>query len=118
MKQTLFLFFALFTCVLLAQTKVSGVINDASGQPVAFANVIFKGSNEGTISNEDGRFYLESSNTYTEVIFSFVGFSNKEVTLTQRSNYSMVVLLEEEAATLNEVVIISGKQSKKNNPCY
>ncbi len=116
MKQTLFLFFALFTCVLLAQTKVSGVVQDASGDPVAFANVIFKGSNEGTISNEDGRFYLESDKTYTGVIFSFVGFSNKEVTLTQRSNYNMIVLLEEEASALNEVVIISGKQSKKNNP--
>lgn len=102
--------------LVFSQTKVSGVIKDGLGEPVAFANVIFKGSNEGTISNEEGRFYLESDNTYTEVVFSFIGYTSKEVILKQRSNYKMEVTLEEETASLDEVVIFSGKQSKKNNP--
>ncbi|OAB76222.1 DUF5686 and carboxypeptidase-like regulatory domain-containing protein [Cochleicola gelatinilyticus] len=100
----------------LAQTKVSGVVKDPTGMSVAFANVIFKDSNEGTITNEDGRFYLESDETYTDVIFSFVGYETKEIVLTERSTYKMEVILEEEAASLDEVVIFSGKQSKKNNP--
>jgi hypothetical protein len=45
---------------LITQTKVSGIIVDKSKQAIPFANVAFKGSNEGTVSNEDGRFYLES----------------------------------------------------------
>jgi hypothetical protein len=100
----------------VAQTKVSGEVKDAFGEPVAFANVIFKDSNEGTITNEDGRFYLESDETYTTVIFSFIGYTTKEITLTEHSTYKIEIVLEEEAASLSEVVIYSGKQSKKNNP--
>ncbi|MBZ0327342.1 MAG: DUF5686 and carboxypeptidase regulatory-like domain-containing protein [Altibacter sp.] len=116
MKHYYILFFFLVTSLVTAQTKISGVIKDASGEPVAFANVIFKDSNEGTISNEEGRFYLESDETYTEVVFSFIGYANKELTLPKRINYNMEVVLEEEASALSEVVLISGKQSKKNNP--
>ena len=46
-------------------------MNDAFGEPVAFANVIFKDSYEGTITNEEGRFYIESDETYTAVVVSF-----------------------------------------------
>lgn len=111
-----FLFFLLFTSFLSAQTKVSGVIKDESGDPIAFANVIFKDSNEGTITNEEGRFYLESTARYTEVLFSFIGYANKIVTLESQVSYNMTVVLEEEASALNEVVIHMGKQPKKNNP--
>lgn len=89
---------------------------DTNGEAVAYANVIFKDSNEGTISNEEGRFYLESDESYSVVVFSFMGYAETEIVLDQRSNYNMVVVLEEEASTLSEVVLISGKQSKKNNP--
>jgi hypothetical protein len=116
MKQILFFLFMGLATVAMAQTKVSGVIKDTAGTPIAFANVIFKDSNEGTISNEEGRFYLESDENYTEVVFSFIGFSSTEVTLTDRSTYNMEIVLEEEAAALDEVVIFTGKQSKKNNP--
>ncbi|WP_114490762.1 DUF5686 family protein [Candidatus Ulvibacter alkanivorans] len=116
MKQILFFLFMGLATVAMAQTKVSGVIKDTAGTPIAFANVIFKDSNEGTISNEEGRFYLESDDNYTEVVFSFIGFSSTEVTLTDRSTYNMEIVLEEEAAALDEVVIFTGKQSKKNNP--
>ena len=40
----------------LAQTKVNGYVYDESNQPIAFANVLFKGSTIGTITNEDGKF--------------------------------------------------------------
>ena len=116
MKHYFSLFFFLLSIVVVAQTKVSGVVIGDGGEPIPFANVIFKDSNEGTISNEDGRFYLESDETYSTVVFSFIGYSSKEVPLTQRSTYNMTVTLGEEAAALNEVVIISGNQSKKNNP--
>ena len=116
MKSTLYCFLAILCCYTgLAQTKVSGVIKDTSGEPVPFANVVFKNSIQGTISNEDGRFYLESDNTYDVVVFSFVGYTTKEVKLTKKVNYKMEVVLEE-GQKLEAVVIVSGKQPKKNNP--
>ena len=116
MKYLLFFTFLIVSTSVLAQTKVSGVIKDDTGESVAFANVFFKGSQEGTISDERGRFYLESKTTYSTVVFSFVGYTTKEVELTKPSTYEMVITLEESASALNEVVIYSGKTSKKNNP--
>lgn len=116
MKTYFTIFLLLCTVVMTAQTKVSGVVKDGSGTGVAYANVVFKNSREGTITNEEGRFYLESAMTYTEVVFSFVGYTTKEVVLEKRTNYNMNVVLDESADSLDEVVIYSGKTSKKNNP--
>lgn len=116
MKHFLFFIFTFISSLVFSQTKVSGVIKDVSGEPIAYANVIFKDSYEGTISNEEGRFYLESDKSYQVVVFSFIGFSNIEIELTQRSTYNMDIVLEEVASALDEVVVFSGKQSKKNNP--
>lgn len=112
----LLLGFLLFPLLLFGQTKVSGIVKDNFGEPVAFANVIFKDSNEGTITNEEGRFYLESDDTYTTLIFSFIGYAEKELLLTEKTTYNIEITLEEETAALDEVVVYSGKTSKKNNP--
>ena len=98
-----------------AQTKVSGIIVDKLKQPIPFANVIFKGSNEGVVSNEDGHFYLESKNNYKTLIVSSVSYSDREITLEKAVNYNFEIQLSE-IENLKEVVVFSGKTSKKNNP--
>jgi hypothetical protein len=98
-----------------AQTKVSGMVVDELGEPVAFANIMFKNSIEGTVSNDDGRFYLESDDTYTTLVVSFVGYQSTEIILEGAVNYNLVVTLLE-GGQLDEVVIYGGKRSKKNNP--
>src|SRR6478609_7829443 len=100
---------------IFAQTKVSGIVIDKSKQPVPFANVVFKNSNTGTVTNEDGRFYLESPNAYQTLVISSVGFAEKEMTLTKSVNYDFTVELDEQES-LKEVVLYAGKTSKKNNP--
>ena len=107
----------LFTSISLhSQSKVSGEVKDEFGDPVAYANVFFKNSNDGTITNENGRFYLETYDTHTSLVFSFVGYKTLEILLSEKNNFKMNIILEEESASLKEVVIFSGKQSKKNNP--
>ncbi|MFI2744056.1 DUF5686 family protein [Zhouia sp. PK063] len=100
---------------IFCQTKVSGKVIDQNGDPVPFANVIFKNSTEGTITNDDGSFYIESEKNYETLVVSFVGYATKEVTLEKRVNYNLNVTLEE-GEQLHEVVVFSGKMSKKNNP--
>ena len=116
MKNTLLLLILLFSFLASAQTKVSGIVSDESGEPVAFANVLFKNSTEGTISNDNGRFYLESESDYKTLIVSFIGYEGQEILLTSKVTYTMDIKLIESAEQLDEVVLISGKQSKKNNP--
>ncbi|TCK67484.1 carboxypeptidase-like protein [Winogradskyella wandonensis] len=114
MKQKLlFLFLALNSIIVLAQTKVSGYVFDESNQPIAFANVIFKGSTIGTITNEDGKFYLESDENWDTLEISFLGFEVFTYQLPKRVNYDLKFTLKEEAAALDAVVIVTGKQSKK-----
>ena len=113
-------FFTLFIVLFIgasnfAQTKVSGVVVDDKKSPIPYANVIFKGSNVAVNTDENGRFYMESPTTYTTLEVSFVGYNTKEVTLTKAVNYDMKILLSE-GEVLKEVVIYTGKTSKKNNP--
>lgn len=116
-KKILFLLglFVAFAATLSAQTKVSGVVYDNTNVPVPYANVYFKNTSEGVITDENGKFYLESKNTYTDIVVSFVGYSTKEVTLDKAVSYNLKVTLGE-GQELREVVIYSGKTSKKNNP--
>lgn len=117
MKLRLLLFFFVFALAATGwtQTKVSGIVVDESGQPVPYANVVLKGSNRGIVTNEDGRFYIESPDTYRTLVVSSVGFDNKEVALTKAVNYDFKIQLGS-GQKLNEVVVYSGKTSKKNNP--
>lgn len=114
-------FLALISCFLfpflaLSQTKAGGVVSDSQGNPVPFANVIYVDSNDGTITDENGRFYLETDESYKQLRVTFIGFAPKIIDLAGRVNYDLEIELEEEAEQMAEVVVYSGKQPKKNNP--
>ena len=117
MKKLFILIVVFFTLIHngFGQTKVSGIVLDNSNQPIPYANIVFKGSNTGVVSNEDGRFYIESPNNYSELIVSFVGFPDKIVKLPKLVNFDFKVILTE-GNTLKEVKIFAGKTSKKSNP--
>lgn len=117
MKHKLLIVLSLLCIVALnAQTKVSGYVFDTYNEPVAYANVLFKNSSEGTITDENGRFYLESKSTWETLVVSFLGYETQSLTLTSRVSFDLKFILEEASNTLNEVFIVTGKQSKKNNP--
>ncbi|HEU0135680.1 MAG TPA: DUF5686 family protein, partial [Flavobacterium sp.] len=109
------LFFLASATYIYSQTKVSGIVVDNMNQPVPYANVQFKGSTQGIVTNEDGRFYIESDNNYTAIVVSFMGFDTKEVPLPKLVNYDFKVVLSA-GQQLNEVTVFTGKTSKKDNP--
>jgi len=112
----LFFLFLISLNFVHAQTKVGGVVNDNSGKTVPFANVVFANSSTGTTTNEDGEFYLQDDGNYDTIVFSFIGYKTLKVPLKSSVNLDMKITLEEEASSLDEVVIYRGKTSKKNNP--
>ncbi|QYJ67134.1 DUF5686 and carboxypeptidase-like regulatory domain-containing protein [Flavobacterium litorale] len=117
MKKNILLlsFFLLIANTLFAQTKVSGVVFDKTNLPIPYANVYFKSSSEGVITDENGKFYLESENDHSAIVVSFVGFTPEEITLEKSVTYNLNVTLQD-GQELKEVVLYSGKTSKKNNP--
>jgi len=116
MKNFLFPFFLLFSLALLSQTKVGGKVIDETGEPVAFANVIFKNSTVGTTTDDNGNFYMESDSTHDKLEISFIGYETQDILLESRITYNMRITMLEGNQQLKEVVIYAGKQSKKNNP--
>ncbi|WP_224483917.1 DUF5686 family protein [Robertkochia aurantiaca] len=115
MKNLLLLLAFLTSFCLWSQTKVGGIVVDQNDVPIAFANVLFKNSTEGTITNDDGRFYLESEKSYDTLQVSLLGYSPQEIVLEKRVTYNMNIVLSE-GEELEEVVLYVGKQPKKNNP--
>lgn len=107
--------FLMVSQLLLAQTKVSGIVVDKTNQPIPFATITFKKSNVGVVANEDGRFYIESPQKHSVLVVSSAGFSEREIYLEDAVMYNFRVKLNE-AESLNEVVVFTGKTSKKNNP--
>ena len=111
----LFALIFLISTLAFSQTKVSGVVLDDAKQPVSYATVAFKNSPEGVIADENGKFYLESTKTYTTLAVSFVGYKDKDIELTGEHNYDLKIVLEN-SNEIAEVKIYGGKTSKKNNP--
>ena len=71
-----------------AQTKISGFVVDEQNETVPFANIVFVGSTTGTVSDENGKFYLESDNDSPGRIGVWIGWQiiksymkNNDVTL-------------------------------------
>ncbi|AEH01324.1 DUF5686 and carboxypeptidase-like regulatory domain-containing protein [Lacinutrix sp. 5H-3-7-4] len=108
--------FLLASVTVLAQTKISGHIYDESNEPIAYANVYFQGTSIGTITDENGTYYLEDDGNHDTVVFSFISYVTQTVPLKQKVTYDFDIVLKEDVAALDEVLIVSGKQPKKNNP--
>ena len=93
-NSTLLIIFLFLSISSFAQTKVSGIVVDNTNEPVPFANIVFKGSNTGVVSNEDGRFYIESPDNYSVLSVAFVGFPTQDFKLPKKVIYDFKVVLK------------------------
>ncbi len=100
--------FYLFSIGVFAQS-VRGKVKDASGEPIPFANVIEKGTTNGTTTNDQGEFTLSLKNSPAVIVISSVGFSTVEKNVSSGSTVDVV--LQEESGLLDEVVL-TGNRSK------
>ena len=92
-----------------AQTQVSGVVVDETGETVIGATVLIKGTSQGTVTDYDGNFALSAPANATLVI-SYVGMNTQEVTAAP--NMRIVMLADSE---LLEEVIVTGYGSFKKS---
>ncbi len=90
---------------------VTGTILDNTGQPLPGANIIEKGTSNGTQTDFDGNFSLDVSSENATLLISYVGFSSKEVSLNGKTNLN--ITLQEDIASLDEVVLIGYGTQKK-----
>ena len=91
---------------------VTGTITDKVGNPIIGANVVVKGTTNGTITNMDGYFSLRV-NKGSVLQISYIGFLTQEITIGDDNTLSIV--LKEDSETLDEVVVVGYSTQKKVN---
>jgi TonB-dependent starch-binding outer membrane protein SusC len=89
---------------LFAQSlRVNGTVKDDAGQPVPGANIIEKGTSNGTVADADGKFSLNVSQPNAVLSFSFIGYKTLEVGVNNQTEINAV--LPSDVTSLEEVVV-------------
>ena len=92
--------------------KISGVVKDETGEPVIGANVVVKGTTNGTVTDMNGRYSLEVPEGGVLQI-SYIGYNTQEVKV--GSGDVVNVSLREDSEALDEVVVIGYGTVKKSD---
>lgn len=91
--------------------KVSGIVLDEKGEPVIGANVMVKGTTNGTVTDMDGKFSLQIPEG-TELEVSYIGFLTQMVKVT---GDKVSVVIKEDTQKLDEVVVVGYGTMKKSD---
>ncbi|WP_455590708.1 TonB-dependent receptor [Bacteroides sp.] len=90
--------------------KVTGVVIDANDEPIIGANILVKGTTNGSITDINGNFSIEAdSKSILEI--TYIGYLKQEVPVGNQKNIR--VILAEDTKTLDEVVVIGYGVQKK-----
>lgn len=104
------LFITVFSLpVFLFCQEVSGLVTDNSGTPLPGVNVYEKGTDNGTTTDFDGKYSLEVDPQGT-LVFSFVGFEEKEVAIDGRSQVDVTMA---DGVSLSEVMLVGSRSPKR-----
>ena len=102
----------LFPLGAMAQSLVKGTVKDVAGEPIIGASVKVQGAKTGAITDFNGDFSVQADNNATLVI-SYIGYTTETVKVNGRNNIQ--VTLNEDAQTLNDVVVIGYGVQKKSD---
>lgn len=92
---------------------VKGKVTDLNGDPLIGANILEIGTLNGTISDYDGSFEITLQSDDAKLSFTYIGYLSKEIVVGNQSDFEVV--LEEDAAQLDEVVVVGYGTQKKIN---
>lgn len=97
-----------------AQEKkhLTGIVTDEKGEPIIGANVLEKGTTNGTVTDIDGKFSLEIDDK-SMLMVSYIGYNTKNVPVSGKS--SLTIDLSEDTKALDEVVVVGYGTQKKVN---
>ena len=93
-----------------AQINVKGHVKDAQGEPIIGATVRVDGTQTATITDFDGNFTLKA-NAGADIVVSYIGYQNATV----KAAPNVEIVLQDDQALLNEVVVIGYGVARKND---
>ena len=100
------------TTGILKAMQLHGKVTDSSGNPITGVTIVIKGTQKGTFTNEKGEYRLDAE-MGDVLIFTYVGYEPKEVTVGQ--NAELNVVLKEQASSLNDLVVVGYGTQKRIN---
>ncbi len=105
MRRNLLVILLLGVCAIgyAQQRQISGKVVDDAGEPVPGANVIVKGTTEGTTTDLDGNYRITVPEGSDALIYSFIGLETQEIIIGQRSTID--ITLNADVKQLAEVVV-------------
>jgi Ca-activated chloride channel homolog len=116
MKKSLITFAMLLSIIggLAAQNKtISGQIFDENNNPIPGVNIVIKGTNQGTVSDINGKYSIAVNDSTAILVFSFLGYLTEEVCIDQKSEINLA--LTADIQSLEEVVVVGyGVQMRSN----
>lgn len=95
-----------------AKKKVTGIVKDQNGEPIIGANVVEKGTTNGTVTDVDGKFSLEIAEGGVLAV-SYIGYTSRELTVGNQNTLN--IQLREDTEALDEVVVIGYGTVKKSD---
>lgn len=113
----MFILLALFCIVNIQQVfsqnaTVTGIITDASGEPLKGASVMIKGTTSGVVSDDNGGYTINVPDKGSVLIFSFIGYTTQEVVYNGETRLN--VTLNDESLDLGEVVVVAYGTARKS----
>ena len=113
MKKHFHLFLALLltSAVATAQRTVSGKVSEKNGSPLIGVSVVAKGTTDGAVTDNDGKFSFAPPAAATVLELSFIGYGTVEVSIPASNTVNVV--LESTESNLSEVVISTGGRSSQ-----
>lgn len=90
---------------------ITGIVSDNFGQPLPGANILEKGTKNGTQTDFDGKFSLNVSSKNAHLVISYIGFIPNEISVNGQTSLS--ITLKEDVASLDEVVVVGYGTQKK-----
>ena len=103
-KNLLFVALLFVATTVLGQTKITGTVVDETNQPLPGASVLVKGTTNGTSTDFNGKFSLQSTSNEGVIVVSFIGFTSSEASFSASKNKVTVQLLED-MGSLDEIII-------------
>ena len=103
----------MFCAVAFAQNTIKGTVKDATGDPVIGANVLEKGTNNGTITDFEGNYTLTNVKANATLVFSYIGYVSQEIKVNGQTTINATI--QEDSKNLEEVVVIGYGTIKKKD---
>lgn len=106
------LFIMLFACTasVFAQSIISGTVKDGNDEPLPGVTVAVHGSNNGTITDVNGKYSINAKSNDV-LVFSYIGMATQEIKIAGK--HIINIIMKDDVASLDEIVVVGYGTQKR-----